>query len=190
MYPKDSLDIISKMMNNTRRDVMLGSRIPLLVWGWTSFAVSLLVYIGLRFTGNWIWNYAWFLILAVGWPLVVRLKPSQTVVNTAISQSLVVIWRMFAVVIAVFSATSFLMMFNVLAVILLILAMGSFITGELIRYPFLKYSSIAGFIMAASLWWINGLIQIPLFAVAMLLIMVVPAYKMKCDLTNEEYERT
>lgn len=189
MYPKESLDIISKMMNDTRRNVMLGSRIPLLVWGWTSFAVSLMVYICIRCSGNSNWNYAWFLILAIGWPLIRSLKPKRPVVSTAISQSLVVIWKMLAAVIIVFSVTSFLTIFNVLAVILLILAMGSFITGELIRYPFLKYSSIAGFILAISLWLIHGLIQIPVFAVAMLLMMVIPAYRMKYDLAKEEDER-
>lgn len=176
-------------MNDTRRNVMLGSRIPLLVWGWTSFAVAMLVYFGLRFSGNQNWDYAWFLILAVGWPAVRNLKPKHLVVNTAISQSLVVIWKMLAMVIVVSSVTSFLTMFNVLAVILLILAMGAFITGELIRYPYLKYSSIAGFILAISLWLIHGLIQIPMFAVAMLLMMVVPAYRMKYDLAKEGNER-
>lgn len=189
MYPKESLDIIGKMMNDTRRNVMLGSRIPLLVWGWTSFAVSLLVYLGLRFTANENWNFAWFLILAIGWPLVKSLKPKRLAVSTAISQSLVVIWKMLAVIIVVFSVTSFLTIFNVLAVILLILSMGSFITGELIRYPFLKYSSIAGFVLAILLWLIHGLMQIPVFAVAMLLIMVIPAYRMKYDLAREKDER-
>lgn len=190
MYPKESLDIISKMMNDTRHNVMLGSRLPLLVWGWTTFSVSLLVYIGIRFTGNENWNYAWFLILVVGWLLVKSLKSPHKEISTAISQSLVVIWKMLAVVIAVFSVTSFIVKYNVLAVILLILAMGSFITGELIRYPFLKYSSIAGFILSISLWRFTGIIQIPVFALAMLLMMVIPAYKMKYDLTKEEDERT
>ncbi len=189
MYPKDSLEIIGKMMNDTRRNVMLGSRIPLLVWGWTSIAVALFVYLGLRFSENESWNYAWFLILAIGWPLVRSLKPKQPSVSTAISQSLVVIWKMLAAVIIVFSMTSFLTVFNVLAMILLILAVGSFITGELIRYPFLKYSSIAGFILAISLWLIHGLIQIPVFAVAMLMMMVIPAYRMKYDLAKERDER-
>lgn len=88
MYPKESLDIISKMMNDTRRNVMLGSRIPLLVWGWTSFAVSFSLYIGLRLSGNFNWNYAWFLILAIGWPLVIILKPKQTGVSTGISDEI------------------------------------------------------------------------------------------------------
>lgn len=177
-------------MNDTRRNVMLGSRIPLLVWGWTTFAVSFSVYIGLQFSGNADWNYAWFLILAIGWPLVKSLKPKHTIVNTAISQSLVVIWRMLAVVTVAISLSSFMVMFNVLAIILLILAMGAFITGELIRYPFLKYSSIAGFVLSISMWWITGLMQIPVFAMAMLLMMIIPAYRMKYDITNEEYERT
>ena len=89
---------------------------------------------------------------------------------------------MFTVLIVVFSISSFVIPFNALAVILLILAIGSFITGELIRYPFLKYSSIPGFILAATMWALPGLTEIPVFGIAMLIMMVLPAYKIKQEL--------
>lgn len=130
MYPKESLEIISRMMNDTRRNVMLDSRMPLLVWGWLSFAVSVMVYAGLRLTGDFRWNFAWFLILLIGIPLVKILKPAVRPVTTAISKSLVVIWKMLAVLIAVFSTVSFFADFKILSVVLMILAIGSFITGE------------------------------------------------------------
>lgn len=190
MYPKESLEIIGKMMNDTRKNVMQGSRIPLLVWGWTSSAVSVLVYAGLKLTGDFQWNFAWFLILVAGLPLVMLLKPKTPITPTAISTSLVVIWKMLAVVIAAFSILSFFVYFPVLAVILLLLAIGSFITGELIRYPFLKYSSFPGFIIAATLWRMNNLEQILIFALAMLIMMVFPAYKMSFDLSKENNERS
>ncbi len=184
MYPKESLEIIGKMMNDTRHNIILGSRIPLLVWGSVSFAVSIIVYLGLRFTGNFKWNFAWLLILLIGLPLVKSLRPKTTLISTAISKSLVVIWKMFTVLIIFFSILAFFVPFNVLGMILLILSIGSFITGELIRYPYLKYSSIPGFIMAALLWWLVGLEQILIFAAAMLIMMVLPAYKMKQDLSD------
>lgn len=190
MYPKESLEIISRMMNDTRRNVMLDSRMPLLVWGWLSFAVSVMVYAGLRLTGDFRWNFAWFLILLIGIPLVKILKPAVRPVTTAISKSLVVIWKMLAVLIAVFSTVSFFADFKILSVVLMILAIGSFITGELIRYPFLKYSSVPGFVVSVLLWWTTGLNQILIFAVMMLIMMVLPAYKMKHDLSKETDERS
>lgn len=190
MYPKESLEIIGKMMNDTRHNVMLDSRLPLLIWGWVSFAVSILIYIALKFTGDFRWNFAWLLILLIGLPLVKRFKSKEPIVITAISKSLVVIWKMLTRLIVCFSVLAFFIPFNVLGMILLILAIGSFITGELIRYSYLKYSSIPGFIMAALLWWLTSIEQILIFAAAMLIMMVLPAYKMKQDLSNNYDERT
>lgn len=189
MYPKESLDIIAKMMNDTRNNVMRSAVAPLLAWGWASFAVSLIVWVGLILTYNYNWNFAWFMIPVIGMPLLRWLKPVQQMEATAVSGSLVVIWKMLTVLIVIFSVTSFIVTYNVLSVILLILAIGSFITGELIRYSFLKYSSVSGFILAASLWWISGFAQIPVFAAAMLLMMIIPAYRIKQELKQENNAR-
>jgi len=189
MYPKESLDIIAKMMNDTRNNVMRGAVIPLLAWGWTSFVVSLLVWAGLWITENDNWNFAWSLIPLIGMPILRRLQPEDRGVSTAISNSLVVIWKMLTVLIVVFSITSFFVRYNVLSFILLILAIGSFITGELIRYPFLKYSSVSGFILAASMWWVTGLPQILIFAISMVTMMIIPAYKIKQVLQKENNDR-
>ena len=151
MHPQESIDIIAKMMNDTRLNVMRNSCVPLLVWGWVTFGVAMTVYLGHILTRNADWDYAWYLIPLVGLPLLRHFSPQDKGIRTAISMSLTNIWKMLTVLIVVFSVTSFIIWFNVLSVILLILAIGSFITGELIRYPFLKYSSIPGFILAAAL---------------------------------------
>lgn len=178
------------MMSDTRLNVMRGAISPLLAWGWTSFAVSLLVWAGLRFTGNDLWNFAWFLIPLAGSPLLRWMRPSDRGITTAISRSLGVIWKMLTVLIVMFAFISFFISYNVLAVILLILAIGSFITGELIRYPFLKYSSVSGFILSASMWWIIGLPQILIFAISMVTMMIIPAYKIKQELHEENNDRS
>lgn len=169
-------------MNDTRLNVMRNACVPLLVWGWVSFGVSLIVYLGHILTGNPGWDFAWFLIPAVGVPVLRYSRPVDKGMPTAISRSLTTIWKMFTVLIVLFSISSFVIPFNALAVILLILAIGSFITGELIRYPFLKYSSIPGFILAATMWALPGLTEIPVFGIAMLIMMVLPAYKIKQEL--------
>lgn len=189
MYPKESLEIIGKMMNDTRLNVMKSACAPLLAWGWTSAAVSMAVYLGRLLTANPLWDYLWFLIPLIGLPVLYLIKPKDCGIRTAISGSLLTIWRMFTVLIVLLSLASFFVLYNVLPCILLILAVGAFITGELIRYPFLKYSSIPGFVLAAALCWLTGIVQIPLFAAAMLLMMVLPAYKIRSELRNRKYER-
>lgn len=179
MHPNESLDIISKMMNDTRISVMRGASTPLLVWGWVSFGVSMIVYFARILTGSPYWDFAWFLIPVIGLPLLQSIRPKKRGIHTAISRSLGNIWKMLTVLIVIFSISSFIVRFNVLSIILLILAIGSYITGELIHYPFLKYSSIPGFILAASLWWVTGLSQIQVFGIAMVVMMIIPAYKIK-----------
>ncbi|MCM1356788.1 MAG: hypothetical protein NC212_10340 [Staphylococcus sp.] len=173
------------MMNDTRLNVMRHSCVPLLVWGWVSSAVSITVYLGLILTGNPNWNFAWFLIPVVGLPVLRRVRPREKGMQTAISHSLLTIWKMLTVVILTLSVSSFVVRFQVLAMILLLLAIGSFITGELIRFSFLKYSSIPGFILAAVLWVVSGPTAIPIFGAAMLVMMVLPAYKIKYELRDE-----
>lgn len=177
-------------MNDTRHNVMRGAVAPLLAWGWSSCLVSFIVWAGLWMTENDNWNLAWFLIPAIGMPLLRWLKSKERGVSTALTKSMVVIWKMLTVLIVVFSTTSFFVIYNVLSVILLILAIGSFITGELIRYSFLKYSSVPGFVLAASMWWVTGLPQILIFAISMVIMMIIPAYKIKQELQKENNERT
>ncbi len=173
-------------MNDTRLNVMRGARVPLLVWGWVSFTVSLAIYIGYIVADSPYWNFGWFLIPVIGVPLLQAVRPSDTGVQTSISRSLGNIWKMLTVLIVAFSVSSFIVRINVLPLVLLILAIGSFITGELIHYPFLKYSSVSGFVLAATLWWITGLAQIPIFSIAMMVMMILPAYRIDQTLRTEK----
>lgn len=182
MYPKESLEIIARMMNDTRLNVMRNSYAPLLVWGWVSFGVSMLIYWARVLTGRPYWDFAWFLIPLIGMPLLQYVRPKSIGMPTAISRSLGNIWKMLTILTVIFSVSSFIVTFNVLSVILLILAIGSFITGELIGFPFLKYSSIPGFMLAASLWWVTGIFQIVIFGIAMVIMMIIPAYRIKQEL--------
>ena len=103
-------------------------------------------------------------------------------VKSGISSSLQSIWWMLTILLLCFSVTSFLLPFNVLFFILLLLSIGSFVTGAVIAYPFLQYSSVAGFIVSFLLLLISGLNQIPVFAAAVAVMMIVPGIKMKQDL--------
>ena len=64
---QESLELITNMINQTKRRLHIGEGNLLLVWGYTSVIVSLLVVTSLYLTdGNPACNWLWFLIWLVG----------------------------------------------------------------------------------------------------------------------------
>lgn len=184
MKPEESLDIIGRMVSDTRRSVLQQSYIPFLIWGITTVVVSLLVYFIVNTTGDYRGFYCWYLILLIGLPLAKVFKPQTKLARTGISTSLRSIWLMLMVLLICFSAASFFVEFNSLFIILLLLSIGSFVSGAIISYPFLQYSSLPGFVAAALMLIITGLNQIPIFAAAIAIMMIVPGLKMRRDLKD------
>lgn len=66
MDARESLELITRMIRNTRRRLERNSERPFLVWGYTTVAISLLNY-ALRITGaDPNWSLTWFLIPPLG----------------------------------------------------------------------------------------------------------------------------
>lgn len=182
MNPEDGLNIISKMMSDTRRGVLQMSYVPFLTWGGSTIVVAMMVYVVVKYTGNHLGYFLWYLLPVLGVSLTKAFVPRLKMARTGISTSLKSIWWMLAILLICFSVTSFLVPFNVLFFILLLLSVGSYVTGAVIAYPFLQYSSVAGFAVSFLLLLISGLSQIPVFAAAIAVMMIVPGIKMKQDL--------
>lgn len=182
MNPEDSLNIISRMMSDTRRGVLQYSYTPFLIWGGSTIVVSALVYIVEKYSGNYLGYYLWYILPVLGLSISRIFKPRQKSIRTGISTSLRSIWWMLTILMVGFSVSSFMLPFNILFIILLLLSIGSFVTGAVIAYPFLQYSSVAGFIVSILLLLISGINQIPVFAAAIAVMMIVPGLKMKQDL--------
>lgn len=134
MSPKESLDIIARMMSQTRRSVLSDVYFPFLVWGWSTMGICLTVYLGLVLTGDATWKYAWLLLPVVGLCGLMAHGKRELQVNTELTGSLLMIWRMLGLVLAGFSVTAYIVSFNVLFFILLMLAIGSYVTGAVIKY--------------------------------------------------------
>lgn len=185
MNPEESLDIIARMMSQTRRSVLSDVYLPFLVWGWSTMAICMIVYLGLVLTGDFEWNYVWLLLPVLGLCGVMSRKRKEPKVNTELTVSLLRIWRMLALVLAGFSLTAYIVSFNVLFFVLLMLAIGSYVTGAVIKYAVLRYAAMAGLAIAPVMWFVEGPRQLLLFAIAILGMMIFPAYKIKQDLKNE-----
>ena len=63
---QESLELITSMINKTKRRLHIGEGNLLLLWGYTSAIVGLIVGLLLLLTHNLVWNWLWFLIWIVG----------------------------------------------------------------------------------------------------------------------------
>ena len=121
---KESLELITQMIQNTRRNLDTGSGNMFLVWGYVSVLVTLTVLAGVYFT-------------KIGYLLTFLLmRKRQKMVKSYIDKILVQVWRMFGLICMIFvlMATDLERYEVILPMGAIVMSMGSIITGCIIRY--------------------------------------------------------
>ena len=63
---KESLELITQMIQNTRNRMQTSNGNIYLLWGYTSLAIAILIYIIGFFSTHPGWNFLWFLIWIIG----------------------------------------------------------------------------------------------------------------------------
>ena len=69
MNPEKSLHIINEAIEKSRKDFEKDAGTPMVIWGTVVLLFSTAVWIMLKYTGNPAWNFLWFGIPVIGWPL-------------------------------------------------------------------------------------------------------------------------
>lgn len=143
---RQSLDIISETLNNSRKDISRNTGKYFILWGILLTIFSLIVYSLWKTTGNSVWNNLWFAMPAIGYPLSCIVKKKNVAVpDNLISKLLSWVWSIygvFAVSIAaaslIFWATtrndlSEIMMIGMTPSLLLLFAICESISGAMIK---------------------------------------------------------
>lgn len=175
---RQSLALITEMIQNTRNRMERNAGRPLLIWGYATIAVTLAVWFALVQTGNPQWNYLWFGIPAAGWPLMwlMRNRESGNVRNY-VDRVIGYIWLVLG---GTAFGTGMLAMFffqmPVLFLITLLMGTGVTLTGLVIRFRPGIIGGIAGILLAGCCLAVPGIDGCLLFAAAFLVMMVVPGH--------------
>lgn len=151
--PEKSLQLISEMIEKSRKDFEKDSGTPMIVWGLTVTAVSAAVAYLLMTTGNPYWNFLWFAIPAIGYPLAYFTygkkdeKRAKNFLGTAISG----VWGTFGVL-SILIAVIACFFFNeaigyITPMIILLLGFSTTLTGLFVRNYVI---SSGGFITAVA----------------------------------------
>jgi hypothetical protein len=175
---KESLEIISKMIANTREKVKKNAGMPFLTWGYTTVIVSLAIWFLLYKTGDYHWHFLWFSIVAIGWPLsIISRNKKRSGVTTYIDRVVGKIWLVFAIGVILCSMMAFFVLkMPILFLVLLLISMAVTLTGFVIKFNIAVGFGIFGVLASFLFLFISGTTQILLFAAVFFVMMVVPGH--------------
>ncbi|MDR3651865.1 MAG: hypothetical protein P4L34_02700 [Paludibacter sp.] len=177
---KDSLELISQMISNSRQKLEDGNGIPFLIWGYTTFFVSLVVFYFINVTGDYHYHYLWFLIPAIGSIGMFISERKKTKYSghgmNFIERVIGNIWTVIGIAAFIISVGAFFVRIPILSLVILLMGIGTALTGLVIKF---KPVTISGFIGMASCvvpFVMKSNEQILVFGVIYLIMMVVPGH--------------
>ena len=146
MTAQESLQLISESLNKGRNDILRNSAKYFVLWGILLTATSLAIYLLWHFTGKPQWNFLWFAMPVIGYPLAALVgKSNAPIPQNEVSKMLGGVWSVFGTFSLALSAIAvFVVPMHVTLIIVIILGLAECISGVLLKnWPII----IAGFLL-------------------------------------------
>ena len=139
---KESLELIAQMIQNSKKNLQVGRGNQFILWGWLGAITSLVVMGMLMWTKNPMWNWLWFAIPVIGWPVMLwQMKKEEKPVVTFTDKVLKAVWMSIGSIgmlgtflMAIYAKNMMLMLPGVS----ILIAIGVFITGAILDDRVLK----------------------------------------------------
>lgn len=175
---KESLELIAQMIQNTKSEMAKNAGSPFLIWGYMTVIVSLLIWYLLKETGNYQWQWLWFLLPAVSFPATLWFaRKQEQKVKTYIDRIIGYVWIVFGLGgFLISSVATFYWKLPVLFIVLLIMGMGTALTGLILKMKLVIICGTMGALFSLGCLFIHGIDQILLFGLAFIFMMIVPGH--------------
>lgn len=191
---KESLELISQMIQNSKKRLELGSGNMFLLWGYVTLCVAIAVFTMFWVTGNAVWLWLWWAIPVLGYPLSYWIsKPKEKGVVTYVDKVVTKVWRLVGglCVFIPLLGLNYGNNMTILPLILLVLSFGAAVTGAIIEEKSLYNTS--GFGLASSLCMLftpiiaadKILLQIGFFAAAAVAMLIIPGHMINSKAQKE-----
>lgn len=191
---KESLELITRMIQNSKKNLQIGSGNILLLWGYLCAITAVVIYILTKTTGNPAWNWLWFSIPTIGYPVMYRqIKKEKTKpILTYTDKVLKTIWKVigqYGIFISIMCCLYFEILPFLLPIILILTSLGMCITGSIINDKYMYNSSGCG--IGCGIITLSHIINSPqidlqylAFAFCFIVMMVIPGHRL-----NKEAKR-
>lgn len=175
---KESLELITQMIQNTKSRLETNCGMPFLFWGYTTVFISILVWYLVITTQNYYWQYVWFLLPTIaGTGTYLSTRNKQPSVKTHLDKVINYIWMVFGIAgFAVSCLAIFFWHVPILFIILLLMGMGTTLTGLVIGYRIVTICGILGALCSIGCLFYQDFNQILVFAPVFIFMMVIPGH--------------
>jgi hypothetical protein len=146
MTAQESLRLITETFNKSRKGILRNSAKYFVLWGVLLTVTSLCIYLLWHFTGKPQWNFLWFAMPAIGYPVASLLgKYNVAVPQNEVSKMLSGVWSVFGAFAVTLSAVAVsLVPMNVTLIIVIIMGLAECMSGVLLKnWPII----ICGFLL-------------------------------------------
>ena len=172
MTARESLSLITETLNNSRKDITRRSAKHFLLWGALLVFFSLLIYLLCKMTDKGAWNYLWFAMPAIGFPLARLLGRKDETANVQNDVSRIVggIWAAYAVFACVVAAFTYLFsqfsthtisvitsIFSLTAELVLLFGLAECVTGVALKNWVIKIAGVVTGIGGIVIYYMVGL---------------------------------
>ena len=191
---KESLEIITRMIQETKNKLEVGDGNMLLLWGYVSVCTAILVYALLLWVQTPQVNWLWFLIPLIGYGVTQKQKRKETGVKSHSSSYVdkisAGIWKNVSIIACLFGTICMAFMFCgyncwvlMFAYAFIIIGFGSIAQGVIIREQSLTFGGLfsiaaGGIVASCAICDIPIYITwaIPLYILCFILMMIIPGH--------------
>ena len=193
MNGQESLKLITEMIQNSKKNLQLGTGNLLLLWGYLCSVTAIVVYALVKITGNPAWNAVWFAIPAIGYPVWFwQMKKKVRPVLSYTDKILQTIWKIigqYGISVSILSCLYFETLPFLIPIILIMCSLGMCITGSIINDKLIYNCSGVGMgigvVMVSQVLNPSELdIQYLGFAFCFIIMMVIPGHRLNKEARN------
>ena len=178
MTAQQSLQLITETFNKSRKGILRNSAKYFLLWGALLTAVSLVIFLLWNLTGKPQWNFLWFAMPAIGYPLAMLMgKYDVSVPQNEVSKMLTGVWRVFGVFAITLSVLAVcLVPMNVTLIIVIIMGLAECMSGVLLKnWPIIVCGFLLGVGGAVVAMLVKSEAQLLIFTLGGILLLVTGA---------------
>ena len=175
MTAQQSLQLITETFNRSRKGILSNSAKYFMLWGALLTVISLVIYLLWHFTGKPQWNFLWFAMPVIGYPVAAMMgKYDVDVPQNEVSKMLTGVWRVFGIFAIALSALAvFLVPMNVSLIIVIILGLAECMSGVLLKsWPIIICGFLLGVCGAVFAMLVKSEAQLLIFTLGGVLLLI------------------
>lgn len=182
---QESLALIASMIRNTQHRMERNAGGPFLIWGYTTVAGAVGIALLVQFTGSYQWQWLWFLLPAIAWPLTIKdtFGKGKEVV-TFVDKVIGYVWlvcgiagfAISALSIVINLGTSYRLSLPVFLCINLLMGMGTAMTGLILKFKPCIWGGFAAMALAFLYPFLSGVSGFYVFAAVFVVMMIIPGH--------------